>query len=269
MEFKQALCYGTFYCSKDRLILYKGKNHESSLNHPSFFIERAGGLCFGREVSAMQKQIAVWIICLGLAILIPNQSQAFEYDVWKSGMSLDEALKLAEINDIPVTYREFNKPLQRGRNHFRTEVLKRAKKTQDLCYRQNLRESTALITLHFTPISKKLSGVWIYWSDADITQQKETILALSQKYGAPLKYDPYKDIYSITPDIRREYDVSETHFFAPDQQNIIVVQYKKETNNILRIFYQNRSLSKQEQAELTTFEQYIKTRYRQQDQNRM
>jgi hypothetical protein len=217
----------------------------------------------------MQKQIAVWIICLGLAILIPNQSQAFEYDVWKSGMPLDEALKLAEINDIPVTCREFNKPLLRGRDHFRTEVLKQAKKTQNMCYRQNLSESTALITLHFTPISKKLSSVWIYWSDADVTQQKETILALSQKYGAPLKYNPYKDIYLITPDIRFEYDVSGTQFFAPDKQNIIVVQYNKKAKNILRILYHNRSMSKQEQAELTTFEQYIKTRYRQQDENRM
>ena len=217
----------------------------------------------------MQKHIAVWIICLGLAVGLPYQSQAFEYDVWKSGMPLDEALKLAEINDIPVTCSEFNKSLQRGRDHFRAEVLRQAKKSQNLCYRQNLRESTALITLHFTPISKKLSSVWIYWSDANITQQKETILALTQKYGAPLKYDPHKDIYSITPNIRREYDVSETHFFAPDKQNIIVVQYKKKAKNILRIFYHNRSLSKQEQAELTTFEQYIKTRYRQQDENRM
>jgi len=217
----------------------------------------------------MHKHIAVWIICLGLAILIPNQSQAFEYDVWKSGMPLDEALKLAEINDIPVTCRKFNKPLQRGRDHFRTDVLKQAKKSQDLCYRQNLVGSTALITLHFTPISKKLSGVWIYWSEADITQQKETILALSQQYGEPLKYNPNKDIYLITPDIRLEYDDSETQFFVADKQNVIVVRYTKKAKKALRIIYHNRSLSKQEQTELTTFEQYIKTRYRQQDENRM
>ena len=236
---------------------------------PLFFIWKNGGLCFRRKVSIMQKNIAVWIICVGLTTLLANRSQAFEYDVWKSGMPLDEALKLAEINDIPVTCRNFSKPLQRGRDHFRAEVLKQAKKAQNLCYRQNLSGSTALITLHFTPISKKLSGVWISWSDADITHQKETIFALSQKYGEPLKYNPYKDIYLITPDIRLEYDVSETHFFAQDKQNIIVVQYNKGAKNILRIFYHNRSLSKQEQAELTTFEQYIKTRYRQQDENRM
>lgn len=217
----------------------------------------------------MQKQIAVWIICLGLSIIWSNRAQAFEYDVWKSGMPMDEALKFAEINEIPVTCRKFNKPLQRGRDHFRTEVLKQAKKSQNLCYRQYLNGSTALITLHFTPISKKLSCVWIHWTDADVTQQKEVLLALSQKYGEPLKYNPLKDAILNTPDIRLEYDASETQFFIPDKQNMIVVQYTKKAKNALRIIYSNRSLSKQEQTESTTFEQYFKTRYRQQDKNRM
>ncbi len=35
------------------------------------------------------------------------------------------------------------------------------------------------------------------------------------------------------------------------------------------IIYNNLSLSKQEQTEAKTFEQYLKTRYRQQDENRM
>jgi hypothetical protein len=138
-----------------------------------------------------------------------------------------------------------------------------------LCYQQNLSGSTALITLHFTPISKKLSCVWVYWSDADMMQQKEMILALSQKYGEPLKYNPYKDTYLSTPDIRLEDDVSETQFFVADKQNIIVVRYTKKANNVLRVIYYNKSLSKQEHTEIKTFEHYIKTRYRQQDENRM
>jgi hypothetical protein len=217
----------------------------------------------------MKKQIAVWIICLSLSFIVPNRSLAFEYDVWKSGMTLDDVLKLAEINDIPVTCRKFNKPLQRGRDHFRTEVLKQAKKARNLCYQQNLSGSTALINLHFTPISKKLSCVWIRWTDAEMTQQKELILELAQKYGEPLKYNPQKDAILSTPDIQLEYGVSETQFFVPDKHNIIVVQYTKEAKNVLRIIYSSKSLLKQEQTELTAFEQYIKTRYRQQDENRL
>ena len=81
----------------------------------------------------MTKQIAVWIICLSLSLIVPTRSQAFEYDVWKSGMTLDDALKLAEINDIPVTCRKFDQPLQRGRDHFKAKVLNQAKKIQNLC----------------------------------------------------------------------------------------------------------------------------------------
>ena len=139
---------------------------KKSPNSPSFFTMKNGGLCIRREVNAMQKHIAVWIICLGLAIGFPYRSRAFEYDVWKSGMDMEEVLNLAEINDIPVTCMEFDKPQERGRHHFRTEFLRKAKKSRNLCYKQNLSGSTALITLHFTPMSKQLSYVGIYWPDA-------------------------------------------------------------------------------------------------------
>jgi len=72
-----------------------------------------------REVNAMQKQSAVLIICLGLVIVFAYRLQAFEYDVWKSGIAIGEALKIAEMHDIPLTYAELNRPLQRGRDHYR------------------------------------------------------------------------------------------------------------------------------------------------------
>ncbi len=228
-----------------------------------------GGLCIRREVNGMQKHIAVWIICLGLAIGFPYRSRAFEYDVWKSGMEMEEVLKLAEINDIPVTCMEFDKPLVRGQHHFRTDLLRKAKKSRNLCYKQNLSGSSALITLHFTPMSKQLSYVGIYWTSSGPAQQKEIILSLSEKYGEPLKYSPQKDIFQSRPGIRLEDNISETQFFVPDRLNIIAVQYIKKGKNELRIIYQDTSQSKQEQAESKAFEQYIKTRYRQQDDSRM
>jgi hypothetical protein len=217
----------------------------------------------------MQKHIAFWMICLGLAIALPYRSQAFEYDVWKSGMPMNEALQVAEVNDIPLTCMEFNTPLQRGRDHFRAGVVTRAKKTQNLCYRQELMGSTALITLHFTPMSKQLSYIVIYWTDADRAQKKEAVLDLSEKFGEPAKYSPQKDVFAATPDIRLENNVSETQFFIPDKHNIITTQYLEKAKNDLRIIYYNTSLSRLERTEFETFEHYIKTRYRQQDENRM
>jgi len=217
----------------------------------------------------MQKHIAVWIICLSMAIGFPNRSRAFEYDVWKSGMEMEEVLKLAEINDIPVTCMEFDNALERERHHFHAKLVKRAKKSRNLCYKQNLSGAMAVITLHFTPMSKQLSYLEIYWTDAGPSQQKEAILALSQKYGEPLKYSLQKDIFQGQSGPGPESAISETQFFVSDQQNIITVQYIKTAKRDFRIIYQNTALLKQEHTETRTFEQYIKTRYRQQDENRM
>jgi hypothetical protein len=217
----------------------------------------------------MQKQSAVLIICLGLVIVFPHLSLSFEYDVWKSGIAINKALKIAEMHDIPLTGAELNQPLQRGRDHYRAGIVKRAKKSRNLCYKQNLHGTTALITLHFTPMSKKLSNIYVNIMDADSAQQKEAILALSEKYGEPLKYSPEKDVLLITPGIRLEQANSDTQFFVPDKQNIIFVRYAGKRKNDLVINYNNLALSKQEQTEAKTFEQYFKTRYRQQDENRM
>jgi hypothetical protein len=206
---------------------------------------------------------------LGLALCFVLQAEAFEYDIWKSGMAMEEALKLAEINDIPVACLEFDKPLEKGQHHFRKELVKRAKKSRNLCYKQDLSGAVAVITLHFTPMSKQLSYVAIYWTDAGPAQQKEAILALSQKYGEPSKYSPQKDIFPGRSGLRPESANSETQFFVPDQHNIIAVQYIKTAKNELKIIYQDKALLKQEHTETRTFEQYIKTRYRQQDENRM
>ena len=100
-------------------------------------------------------------------------------------------------------------------------------------------------------------------------QQKEIILALSEKYGEPLKYSPQKDVFQSRPGILLTDNISESQFFIPDRLNIITIQCIKKRKDELIIIYQDTSLSKHEQAESKAFEQYIKTRYRQQDENRM
>ena len=217
----------------------------------------------------MQRIIFIWIICWGLFAVFLVQSNAFEFDVWKSGISLTEAMKIAEFNDVPLTTAELMKPCQRGKEHFQPDGMKEAQKSRNFCYRDTVVGKTALVTLHFTPISKKLCNACIYWANADKAQQKEVLLMLSEKYGKPLKYSPVKDQFSVSPDIRLENLLSETQFFASDKQNIISVQYVEKRKNVLIIIYNDISMAKQEQTEAKAFEQYIKTRYQQQDENKM
>jgi hypothetical protein len=50
-----------------------------------------------------------------------------------------------------------------------------------------LPDTTALVTLHFTPMSKKLSSIHINIMDADKAQQKEVILPLSKQEQTEVK----------------------------------------------------------------------------------
>ena len=210
-----------------------------------------------------------WIIFLGLFAVFPVQSNSFEFDVWNSGISLTEAMKIAEFNDVPLTTADLMKPCQRGKQHYQPDGMKDAQKSRNFCYKDTVVGKTALVTLHFTPMSKKLCNLCIYWAEADKAQQKEVLLMLSEKYGEPLKYSPVKDQFPVSPDIRVENPFSETQFFAADKQNIISVQYVEKRKNVLIVIYNDISMAKQEQTEAKTLEQYIKTRYRQQDENRM
>ena len=217
----------------------------------------------------MQKQSAVLIICLGLVIVFPCRPYAFEYDVWKSGISLNEAMEIAESNDIPLTDAKTMNPCQRRKDHFQPDKIKLAQKSRNFFYKDSILGRTALITLHFTPMSKKLCNVCIIWDDADNTHNKEVVLMLIEKYGEPLKYNPIKDPFSLTPDIRLATPLSESQFFASDSQNLITVQFAEKQKNHLIVIYNDLSMRKQEQIEEQTFRQYLKTRYRQQSEDRM
>ena len=144
-----------------------------------------------------------------LVINFPNPSTAFEFDIWKSGIGLDEAAEIAEFNDIPLTDAKMMKHCQRGKDHFQPDIIKRVQKSRNFFYKDSILDKTALITLHFTPMSKKLCNLCIIWHDTNNHHHKEVVLMLTEKYGEPLKYNPIKDQFSLTPDIRFETPLSE------------------------------------------------------------
>ena len=74
------------------------------------------------------------VVWLGLVIIIPNTSIAFEFDIWKSGISLDEAMDIAEFNDVPLTDRKSMKSCQRGKNHFQPDIIERVQKSRNFFY---------------------------------------------------------------------------------------------------------------------------------------
>ena len=110
---------------------------------------------------------------------------AFKFDKWVSGMSVDEVMKVAETHDIP---------LQRvgsvsANKRFNPNVKKYAKTATAFYYKENLLGRWSTVTLSFTPVSKLLWSVDIKWSGSGISTKgefrNEVESLLSEKYGKP------------------------------------------------------------------------------------
>jgi hypothetical protein len=209
------------------------------------------------------------VVLLGLIIVLPISSIAFEFDIWKSGISLDDALEIAKSNDIPLTDVKRMKHCQRGKDHFQPDTIKHAQKSRNFFYKDSILNKTALITLHFTPMSKKLCNISIIWDNADRAHQKEVVLMLTEKYAEPLKFNPIKDHLSLTPDIRFEGPISKSQFFASGSQDLITVHSIVRQKTSLIVLYNDLPIRKQEKNEEQAFQQFLKTRYQQQSEDRM
>ncbi|UCG08373.1 MAG: hypothetical protein JSV83_06925, partial [Desulfobacterales bacterium] len=66
-----------------------------------------------------------------------------------------------------------------------------------------------------------------------------------------------------------EIPLSETQFFAPDEHNRIFVQFVEKRKSAIILIYNDLTITRQEQTEEKIFQQYFKTRYRQQHENKM
>jgi hypothetical protein len=110
---------------------------------------------------------------------------SFKFDKWVSGMSVDEAMKVAETQDIPI----IKAGVVSGSKHFNPEVRKYAGTTTAFYYRDNLLGKWSTVTLSFSPVSKVLWSVSINWSGPEMSTKgefrNEVESMLSEKYGKP------------------------------------------------------------------------------------
>jgi len=110
---------------------------------------------------------------------------AFKFDKWISGMSIDEAMKVAETHDVPI----LKVGVVSGGKHFNPEVRKYAKTATAFYYKDNLLGKWSTVTLSFSPVSKLLWSVSTNWSvsgksvTSEFTKDVESLL--SEKYGKP------------------------------------------------------------------------------------
>jgi hypothetical protein len=110
---------------------------------------------------------------------------AFKFDKWVSGMSIDEAMKVAETHDIPI----LRVGVVSAVTHFNPEVRKYAGTATAFYYKDNLLGNRSTVTLSFSPVSKLLWSVGINWSGLETSREAElrndVESLLSEKYGKP------------------------------------------------------------------------------------
>jgi hypothetical protein len=111
---------------------------------------------------------------------------AFKFDKWVSGMSIDEAMKVAENYDIPL----HKAGLISGGKHFDPNVSRKYAKTAiQFYYKENLLGKSSTVTLSFSPLSKLLWSVGVNWSvsgkQATSEFRNDVESLLSEKYGKP------------------------------------------------------------------------------------
>ena len=119
---------------------------------------------------------------------VTASSDGFSFDIWKSGLTVTEAIELAQNNDIPL----HKAGIISVNKHFNPKVcLPYADIATEFEYNDQLFGRRAKVALKFTPTSKKLYSIKTTWSGPDISKKSEfrdrVEAMLIEKYGKPIK----------------------------------------------------------------------------------
>ena len=112
----------------------------------------------------------------------------FTFDIWRSGLTVNEAIDLARVNDVPL-HKAGSISVNK---HFNSKIcLPYANTATEFDYKTQMLGRHAKILLKFTPDSKKLYSITVSWSGPGISKESEfrdqVEAMLTEKYGRPVK----------------------------------------------------------------------------------
>ena len=115
-------------------------------------------------------------------------AKGFRYDIWPSGITVHEAIDIAEANDLPL----HRAGLISANKKFNPKMCRPyADSAVRFGYKEPLFGKMASISFDFTPVSKKLYSLEIKWVGTGISAKSEFGLQveslLREKYGKPFK----------------------------------------------------------------------------------
>lgn len=170
------------FARADTLVLKSGRKIEAS----KCWYEGEIIKCekFGQIIGFSQSEVDT--VTLDKQAAVPVDG--FLFDIWKSGITVTDAIDLAQDHDIPL----HKAGLISVNEHFDPEMCRPYANTATAFeYMDQLLDRQAKIVLNFTPTSKKLYSIKIGWSGPDISKKSEfrdqIEALLTKKYGKPVK----------------------------------------------------------------------------------
>jgi hypothetical protein len=175
-----------FFARADTLILKSGRKIEAS----KCWYEGEIIKCekFGQIIGFSQSEVD--------AVILDKQAAApadgFLFEIWRSGITVAEAIDLAQDHDIPL----HKSGIISVNKHFDPKLcLPYADSATEFEYNAQLLDRSARIELKFTPTSKKLYSIRMVWSGPGISKKsvfRDQIEAmLTKKYGEPVRIEDH------------------------------------------------------------------------------
>jgi len=114
-------------------------------------------------------------------IFLSTLSSAFTFDIWESKITLDEAIQIAESNDIPL-HKDGSISINK-KFDIRFLYLKKYPNNRVFSYSTTLLNKRANVMLYFTKHSKELYSVKIRWGMYTKDFMNTLYQLLDKKYG--------------------------------------------------------------------------------------
>lgn len=176
-----------------------------------------------------------------------KQHDSFEFDMWKAGITIEKAIKIAESNDLPLV----RAGIITGAYNFRPKVYEDINTSDIFSYKTRLMEKNAEVTLFFTPTSRLLHKVIVSFHGigTNTKEFKNEILDMIQsKYGENNRYS--KQLFG------------DTHKWNMENKYSVNMIYQA---GYIKIEYSDNALSRQNEAEKMKIEDKKRKEYTEKD----
>jgi len=181
-----------------------------------------------------------------------SSQNGFKFDVWQSGINIQEILTIAKDYDIPL---HRNGLISINKKFNPAMSSKYADTATQYYYKTKLLGKHGTVELFLTPSSKRLHKLSIRWNNAGrqdrIEFQNEVMDAVKRKYGLPKKYK--KEI------------LGQKYYWSPTQHMIIELA---STSGGISLVYQDVGMSKLLMKEKKVKKNFKKAQYQKTDMSK-